>query len=65
MISNVAFRRLLVIAWRRFDTATSVAEEIQVQVRGPIFLQKFLNYAFRVAVIALSEMLVTDSPFRI
>src|SRR5580698_2676107 len=65
MISDVAFGRPIVIAWRRFNTASSVAEEIQIQVRGPVFLEKFLNYALRGSVVALSEMLVTDSPFRI
>src|ERR1700721_2521321 len=65
MISDVAFGRPIVIAWRRFNTASSVAEEIQIQARGPVFLEKFLNYAVRGAVVALSEMFESNSPFRI
>ena len=63
MVSNVAFRGFLVVTWRRLNTVSGIVYEIPVQVRGPILLQEFLNYTLRVAVSALSEMLVADLPF--
>src|SRR5580704_12946714 len=65
MIADVAFRRSFVIAWRRLNIASSVADEIQVQIGGPDFLQKFPDHALRSAVIALSKMRVTNSSLRI
>src|SRR5580658_9631919 len=61
MIADIGLGRLLVSAWGRLDSVGGDPNCALIQVGGSVCLKKFLNDMLGLAVVALPEVVISNS----
>jgi hypothetical protein len=62
-VANIGFGRSHISAGCCLDSGSGYANRAVIQASRSVFLEKFLYNALEVAIFALTEVVITNSPF--